>query len=204
MARRLGTGAVGDVDAGGVDADHPGAHPQLHAEALELLGRLAGQLVAEGGQRLLATVEQDHPHRRRVEGAELAPQAARRQLPNLAGELHPGRSGPDDRDGQPSLPLGRVIGHLGHLEGAEDPAPQLHGVVDGLHAGRVEGELVVTEVRLVDTGGHDQAVVWDLELRDPRTLACTTRRSRSNPVTSASSTRTFLCLRTTCRIGGAI
>ena len=66
------------------------------------------------------------------------------------------------------------VGHLRHLEGAEDPPPQFQGVVDGLHAGRVEGELVVPEVGLVDPGGHDQAVVGDLEgLRCRRRWSCT-------------------------------
>ena len=45
---------------------------------------------------------------RRLEGAELAPQAAHRQLPDLAGQLHPGGPGPDDGNGQPALSLGRV------------------------------------------------------------------------------------------------
>ena len=131
---------------------------------LEFLGCLACQLVAEVGQRLVPAVEQDDPHRGWVKGAELAPKTARRELPNLAGELHPGRSRPYDRDGQPALTLGLVVRHLRYLEGAEDPAPQFQRIVDRLHAGRVQRVLGVTEVRLVDTGGDDEAVVWDLEL----------------------------------------
>ena len=53
----------------------------------------------------------------------------------------------------------------GHLEGAEDPPAQLEGVVDRLHTRRVAGELVVPEVRLVDAGGDDEAVVGDLQVR---------------------------------------
>ena len=48
---------------------------------------------------------------------------------------------------------------LGHLEGTEDPAAQLEGVVDALHAGGELGELVVAEVGLAGAGGHDQRVV---------------------------------------------
>ena len=60
------------------------------------------------------------------------------------------------------------MGHLRYLEGAEDSAPQLQRIVDRFHAGRVQGELGVTEVRLVDAGGDDQAVVWQLELRESK------------------------------------
>ena len=97
-----------------------------------------------------------------LEGAELAPEAPHGQLANLAGQLDAGRPGPHDGNGQPPGPLGRVVDHLGHLEGPEDPPPQLEGVVDGLHAGCVQGELVVAEVGLVDAGGDDEAVVGDV------------------------------------------
>jgi hypothetical protein len=50
-------------------------------------------------------------------------------------------------------------GHLGELEGPEDPATQLQGVVDALHPGRVLGELIVTEPRLRGPGGNDEMVV---------------------------------------------
>ena len=55
--------------------------------------------------------------------------------------------------------LAVVVGALGQLEGAEDAAAQLQRVVDGLHAGRELGELVVAEVGLAGAGGDDQRVV---------------------------------------------
>ena len=64
-----------------------------------------------------------------------------------------------------SRSAGSVV-HLGHLEGAEDPPAQLHGVVDRLHARRVAGQLVVAEVRLWHAGGDDEAVVGDLEVAE--------------------------------------
>ncbi len=79
-------------------------------------------------------------------------------------KLDPGRAGADDDDREPLLPLGGVVLDGRHLEGAEDPPAQLEGVVDRLHSGRVAGELVVAEVRLVHPGGDDQAVVGDLEV----------------------------------------
>ena len=133
----------------------------------QLLGRLAGEPIAERGQRLLAAVEQQHPHRRRIERAELALEAADRQLAHLSGQLDAGRTGADDDHGQPLLAArpGRSLDSR-HLEGAEDPPAQLQGVVDRLHARRVAGQLVVTEVRLVDAGGDDEAVVGELEVAE--------------------------------------
>ena len=119
--------------------DDTGAHPQLDAGALQLLGRLAGEAIAERGERLLPTVEQQHAHRRRIERAELALEAAHRQLAHLSRQLDPGRPGADDDHGQPLLALGGIVLDRRHLEGAEDPPAQLEGVVDRLHARRVSG-----------------------------------------------------------------
>ena len=107
--RDLLPSALGHVDAEGVDTHDPGAHPQLDAEALQLLRRLAGEPVAERGQRLLAAVEQEHSHRGRIERAELALEAADRQLAHLPGQLDPGRAGADDDDVSHLLPLGGVV-----------------------------------------------------------------------------------------------
>ena len=49
-----------------------------------------------------------------------------------------------------------------HLEHTENPAAELEGVIDRLHAWRVMCELRVPEVRLARAGGDDQAVVRDL------------------------------------------
>ena len=125
---------------------------------------LGGESIPEVRQRLLAAVQQQHPHRPRIEPTELALQAAHGQLPHLAGELDAGGPGADDDDRQPLRPLGRVRRHLGHLEGAEDAPAQLHGVVDRLHPRGVPSELVVAEVGLLAAGGDDQAVVGKLEV----------------------------------------
>ena len=111
----------------------------------------------------LAPVHQDHPHRGGLEGAELPSQATGGQLADLTGQFDPGGPGPDHHDGQPTLFLDGVGHQLGHLEGTEDAAPELEGVVEGLHPGSEEGELVVPEVGLGHPGGHDQAVVGILD-----------------------------------------
>ena len=107
-------------------------------------------------------------------------------------------------EGHPEL-LQRGIAHrLGELESAVDAAPQLHGVVDRLHAGCDQGELVVAEVRLPRARRHDEAVIGVLAVSPGSDAVCTTRRSRSNPVTLERTTVTFLCLRNLCRSTGEI
>ena len=132
-------------------------------------GRPARQVVAERRQRLLAAVEQQHPHRCRVDRAEVLLRGSARQLADLAGELAAGRTGADDDDRQPRRPLVGVGRGLRHLERAEHAPADLDGVVERLHARGVQRELVVTEVRLAGAGGDDQAVVGhrDLFARSP-------------------------------------
>jgi len=55
-----------------VDADHPRVHAQLDAHALQLLGRPLGQTIPERGEGLLAGIQQEDAHGRRIECAELA------------------------------------------------------------------------------------------------------------------------------------
>ena len=95
-----------------------------------------------------AGVEQDDARGRGVDPPEVRAQAVARQLGDLPGHLDAGRPGADDDEGQPRGAAGRVVLELGELERAEDPAAHLERVVDRLHAGGMEGELVVAEVRL--------------------------------------------------------
>ena len=78
---------------------------------------------------------------------------------DLPGHLHPGRPGTDHDERQQLLPAHRIAGPFGLLERAENPAAQFQSVVDGLHARRPLGELVVAEVGLPGTGSDDEAVV---------------------------------------------
>ena len=95
-----------------------------------------------------------------VDRPEVLLQRAVRELGDLAGHLDAGRAGADDDEGQQVVDVLAAGGaELGHLEGAEDPAAQLEGVVDALHAGRELGEVVVAEVGLAGAGGDDQRVV---------------------------------------------
>ena len=142
-----------------VDVGDHLAEPDLDAALLQRpLGRLA-ELGAERRQHLAGGVEQDDPRLAGVDAAEVLAQRAVGELGDLAGHLDPGRAGADDDEGQQPLDLLLGLGQLGELERAEDPAAQLEGVVDALHAGRELGEVVVAEVGLPGAGGDDQRVV---------------------------------------------
>ena len=141
--------------------------------------------MTERRERFLAGVEQDDPHRRRVERAEVVAQAARsassRTCPAISTPVGPAPTTTTVSHSRCSSGVGRG---LGHLERAEDPSPELERVVDRLHPGREERELVVAEVRLAGAGGHDQAVVRHLDrlVGGRAAWRCTTRRSRSKPI----------------------
>ncbi len=132
---------------------------EFDSELLERGRRGRGEFVAECGEWLRAAVHEQDAHGRGVECTEVSAQASGRELAYLTRDLYAGRSGADYREGQPLLFLDRVGCHLGHLERAEDAAADLERVVERLHAGCVQRELIVTEVRLPHAGRHDQAVV---------------------------------------------
>src|SRR5262249_30704010 len=138
------------------------AHAQLDAHVLELLAPLARQVLAEAGQGLLSSVDQDHLGGARVDRAEVVTQGALGELADLTRELAARRSGADDDEREPAALLLRVVLELGELEGPEDAAPQLERVVDRLHAGREALELVVAEVGGAAARGDDEAVVRNL------------------------------------------
>ena len=144
------TGAVLvlDLDAPLVDVDDHRAELDLDAELLQRVLGLLAQRPAERREHLGRRVEQDHPGLARVDPAEVAVQRAVRQLGDLAGHLDAGGARAHDDEGQQPVDLVLVVGELRQLEGAEDAAAQLEGVVDALHAGRELGELVVAEVGL--------------------------------------------------------
>ena len=82
-----------------------------------------------------------------VDVTEVAVQRVAGELGDLTRHLHTGGSGTHDDEGQQVVDVLTLGGpQLGHLEGAEDAAPQLEGVVDALHPRGELGELVVAEV----------------------------------------------------------
>ena len=160
-----------DLQAARVHVGDDRAHVQLDPELAQVPGGQGGQLRAEHRQRRAAAVEQQDPGVLRLDVPVLAAQRLGRDLADLPGQFHAGRPGADQGEGEPAGPFGRVGGGLGHLERAEDPPPDLHRVLDGLHPGRDRGVLVVPEVGLPDPGGQDEVVVAEVDLpaqRAPR------------------------------------
>ena len=167
--------------------------------------RLPGQPVAEGGQDLLAAVEQEHPGGGWVDrGGSSGPGRAGRA--RRSGRRSPPRSGRRRRrEGEPRLARSRG-------RPPARPSRTRRGSARAARARRRSSssraptrELVVAEVGLAGAGGHDQAVV-----RDARALAVRPRgghrprrrgRSRSPP---PAPPRRCACRRSTSRIGGAI
>lgn len=82
-----------------------------------------------------------------------------RQFRDLAGHFDAGGARPDHGEGQQLGPSFRIAGPLGLFERAQDPPAHLERVVDGLHARRELGEMVVAEIRLACAGGDNQSVV---------------------------------------------
>ena len=158
IRRDLAVGVL-DLDAVGVDVGHHRAELDLDADLVELAAGAAAELLAERRQHVGGGVEQDDAGGGRVDAAEVAAQGAVGELGDLAGHLHPGGAGADDDEGEQPVDLLLRLGELGQLEGAEDAAAQLEGVVDALHAGGELGEPVVAEVGLAGAGRDDQLVV---------------------------------------------
>ena len=158
-------------DAGAIDFGDDALRVDLDTQMLQALCSLRGEVLPEPRQHLLASVEEQDPGRAGVDLPEVVLEHAPRQLGDLPGDLDPGRTAADDDEGEPPPPLLRVALELGHLEGPEDPPPQLEGVVDRLHSGHPPGELVVAEEGLTRTRRHDQAVVGKLE-GDPVAAHC--------------------------------
>src|SRR5215813_2723778 len=137
---------------------------QLDTEFLQLPAGQRGQLRAEHSERGAAAVEEHHPGVMGLDVAVLTAQRLGGELPELPGQLHPGRTGPHQGEGEPALSFGGVGGGFGQLERAEHPPPDLDRVLDRLHPRRDGGVLVMPEVGLPDPGRQDQVVVAELEL----------------------------------------
>ena len=92
------------------------------------------------------------------------------------------------------------LGRLGVLEGGQDAAADVGGVVDLLQAGRDALPVVVAEIGVPRAGRQDQVVVGHACDRRARSV----RRSVSTPLTLPSSTWTLAARRRMARIGEAI
>ena len=147
-----------DRDAQVVDFGHHRVAVDLHTHLLQPALRLAAEVLPHRRQYERRAVEQHHPALGGVDGAKRPGQCAPGEFGDLAGQFHSGGSTANHDEGQPSGPLSRVAGDLGRLERPHDATAQLQRIVDGLHAGGEGGEVVVAEIVLLRSGGHDEAV----------------------------------------------
>ena len=163
LARRLdATGsAVGvlDRDAVAVNVGDHGTELDFDAHLLQPCGGLLAEVLAHRGQDGGGRVEQNDARFRRIDMAVGAFEGEVREFGDLAGHFDAGRSRAHDGERQELLPPLRIARPLGRLERAHDATAQLQRVVDGLHAGREFGEMVVAEVRLAGPRSDDQAVI---------------------------------------------
>ena len=141
-----------------------GVQQHVHAHALQPPLRVALQLGSERREHRRARLDQQDRRLRGDHRPVLPRQHLVGQLGDLADHLDPGRPGPDHREGQVRRPLGGVGGQLGHLEGAEDVAAQVAGVLQGLQPGRERLPFVVPEVGVRAPGRDHQAVVGQHQL----------------------------------------
>ncbi len=162
-----GAGVITDGQPPEVDVGDDRPHVHFHAQLAQGLLGLAGQLLAEGGKRGTAAVEQQNPRLLWFGHAVLGPQRLGRELPDLASQLNAGRARPDECEGEPVAAFGRIVGGLGHLERADDPAADGERVGDRLHARCELRELIVPEVGLPHPGGHDEVVVREFDPAAP-------------------------------------
>ena len=152
------------LDAVVVDVRDHRVELDLDAHLLETAPRLVAQVRAHRGEHRRGRVEQHDAGRGRVDVPERSLERLLRELGDLTGHLDARRPGAHDDEGEEAATLLLVVGDLGLLEAPEDPRAEFEGVVHRLHAGGVLLEVVVAEVRLVGTGGHDEAVVLQVDL----------------------------------------
>jgi hypothetical protein len=142
-----------------VHVDGEGVEPDLDTHLLELALGVALQPGGEWRQHRRRALQQDDPGLVGVDRPVVGREHGVGKFGDLPDQLDTGGSGTDDDEGQPIGPFLRVGGHLGHLKLGEDPIAQITGVLDGLHARRELGEVLVAEVRVGCARGDDERVV---------------------------------------------
>ena len=144
---------------------------------------VAAEPITEGREWLLAAVDEQHAHGRRIERTEVAAQAPDGELADLPGELDAGRAGADDDDREPFPPfLGR--------RWPSRPSRTRRGCGAAARARRRSSSCRARRARTrrgrSTTAPTPAATIrlsyghLDGSSADP--VACTIRRSRSNPV----------------------
>jgi hypothetical protein len=141
----------------------------LDPELLEIAGGAPRELLGELAEQPRASLHEDHARARRIDAAKVPAEHGVAQVGDRAGELDPGRPAADDDEGQVRGAARLVELVLCELERAEDPAPHLGGLLEGLEPGCVGFPFGVPEVAVLRPGREDQELVRDpaVTARDP-------------------------------------
>ncbi len=123
------------------------------------------QLGTERLEHTLAAVEQQHSGFLGLDAVKLVRQSPGGHLADLPGKLHAGGPSTGHGECQPTVALGSRWQRLGDFKGGEDPLPDVKRIVERLHPRRPLGEVLLAEVGLLHSRGHDEYVVVDGERR---------------------------------------
>jgi len=126
-----------------------------------LLG-MARQRFRKAGQQAWSSLDQQHACLLRIDGAEVGRERLVRQFDHGAGHLDPGRPAADDDDGEEPFALARIGFHLRALEGEQQTAADLRGVVDRLQAGRMGGPVIISKIAVGRSGREHQNVIGNV------------------------------------------
>ena len=152
---------VADVHAVIIDLrdDRVGAH--LDIQMLKVSRGPLGQRFGEPGEHPRASFHQNHARLARVDPTEVALERLVRDLRDGPGELHAGRTAPDDNECHERIALHRIHGPFGVLERDQEPATDLQRIFETLESRGMTLPLVVPEVRVPGSRGHQQVVIAD-------------------------------------------
>ena len=78
---------------------------------------------------------------------------------SVPAQFDAGGAGADDGKFEPGRTHRRLGTTLGLLEGTDDASPDVEGVSQGLQARRMRGPMVLAEIAVHRSGGHDQVVI---------------------------------------------
>ena len=139
----------------GIDTGDPRVLANLDAQPQQRSSRGVAQLRREGWKNGRPRLDEHDARRVRVDVAELLARLAG-DLGKRSGKLDARRAAADEHERQQPLLPRRVGFALRALERDENAAPDVERILERLQAGRVRSPLVVAEIRVARSGGHDQ------------------------------------------------
>ena len=158
--RRFDALAAGD-DVSGLHIGDAQIGVDFDAEGPQLLLGFDGKVFGVGGQNVLFAFNEDHARGGRVNVAEIVPHETAGDVADGAGQLDAGGATADDDEIERRVGAGLQHFALGQLEGEQNAAADLDGILDGFQSGREGFPSVVAEVGVGGAGGQHEVVVGD-------------------------------------------